>query len=1053
MNRFFAVVLATSTLPLAAGHSEVAHAARVFVVNSTADRGDARLDGVCQTSTGGECTLRAALTEATAVTSEHVAIHFNIPGSGVRRIRVFSRLPLIDNGSAGITIDGFSQPGSQPNSDPLVDNAVRLVEIVGNGPNGHDGIIMLGSNNVLRGMVVRSFKRAVRISGRQAMFNVLVGNIVGLQANGAFDPTYTRVVGSPCVDINNGANRNRVGMPGNANRNVISGCYEKAVTFYNEATWQNYVQNNILGLDPTGTQRRQNDFGVDINWSANGNIVGGLAFQERNLISGNINAGVEISHGVATINNKVIGNLIGTDPTGNSANAQTVTSDIGVRLEGAPNCATTSRPCPLDASKSTVTDNVIVNSQWGGILVDKGTHHSTIARNRIGVTLNGTVAPNTNFGIRLAAGAQSMMIGPDNLIVGSTRGVEIVPFSSQPPGTTLHPTHYNTITRNSIDDTTGFGIDFHPFGQVNSPGNAHPSVNEAVIPPALAMEGTSVRATTCASCTVEIYRTTRAPGGHGPGIAFISSAIADGNGVAMLQPPTGGWSPTVTATTRTTKGSTSEFSTNIATGGTNEGAGVPPGTGTGGGGDGGSGGGTGGDGGGDVGSGAGGGGVVNPSATSTFVPTGPSRVMDTRDGTGVSAGFREPGSSVDLALDVPADATAVVLNTTITESADAGYVQVYPTGNGTPGASSNLNVPGPGSTIANLVIVPVGGNRSVTFFTHAGGHLVADLFGYFVPAGSSTSGRLVSLPAPDRVLDTRDPLEVPNAPPQGTLPTCSNFGSWAEANDWFWTYKRHGDPAQLDDDQDDVPCEALPGNPGHSVVAVDLFKLERGGTFRLPILTTATPSGGVIPPGATSVVMNVTVVESEEPGYAQVYTEDTAKGRWSNLNFGIGDIAPNLVVAPIGADGSVTIYAHSAAHVVVDVIGYFTGGNSELSSQGLFVSFSPLRLIDSREHGDPLPAKASRDFDVALMAGIHPGAMSAMFINATIVDSLDAGYMQLFPTGLSTPGASSSVNVTGPNQVRPNAVISGLNSGWMSMYLHAGGHFIFDAAGYFTTAS
>jgi hypothetical protein len=31
-------------------------------------------------------------------------------------------------------------------------------------------------------------------------------------------------------------------------------------------------------------------------------------------------------------------------------------------------------------------------------------------------------------------------------------------------------------------------------------------------------------------------------------------------------------------------------------------------------------------------------------------------------------------------------------------------------------------------------------------------------------------------------------------------------------------------------------------------------------------------------------------------------------------------------------------------------------------------------------------------------------------------------------------------------------VISGLNGGWMSMYLHAGGHFIFDAAGYFTTA-
>jgi hypothetical protein len=567
MRKSLSLALILSCVPLALVEGGVAHAARVFVVNSTADGADAQLDGVCQTSTAGQCTLRAALTEANAVTSEHVTINFNIGGTGVRRIRVFSRLPLIDNGSAGITIDGFSQPGSQPNTDALVDNAVRLVEVIGNGPNGHDGIIMLGSNNVLRGMVVRSFKRAVRITGRTAQFNQVVGNIIGLQANGALDPSYTRVVGSPCVDINNGANRNRVGMPGNANRNVISGCYEKAVVFYNEFTWQNYVQNNILGLDPTGTQRRQNDFGVDINWSANGTIVGGVAFQERNLISGNINAGVEISHGTGTINNKVIGNLIGTDPTGNFANAQTVTSDVGVRLEGAINCATTSNPCPLDASKSTVTDNVIVNSQWGGIIVDKGTHHSTIARNRIGVTLNGTIVGNTNFGIRLAAGAQSMMIGPDNVIVGSTGGVEIVPFSSQPPGTTLHPTHYNTITRNSIDDKSGFGIDFYPFGQVNSPGNAHPSVNEGVIPPTLTMSSTSVRATTCASCTVELYRTNRAPGGHGPGITFLASAAADASGVATFAQPTGGWGGVLTATTRTTNGSTSEFATNIDPGG------------------------------------------------------------------------------------------------------------------------------------------------------------------------------------------------------------------------------------------------------------------------------------------------------------------------------------------------------------------------------------------------------------------------------------------------------------------------------------------------------
>src|SRR5262245_7647226 len=82
------------------------------------------------------------------------------------------------------------------------------------------------------------------------------------------------------------------------------------------------------------------------------------------------------------------------------------------------------------------------------------------------------------------------------------------------------------------------------------------------------------------------------------------------------------------------------------------------------------------------------------SSTSMFVPAGPLRIMDTRKGLGVPPGLRAPGSSTDLlvanANGVPADATAVVLNATITESVGPGFVQLFPTGNGTPGASSNL---------------------------------------------------------------------------------------------------------------------------------------------------------------------------------------------------------------------------------------------------------------------------------------------------------------------------------------------------------------------------
>ena len=537
-----------------------------FVVNSTADRPDATADGVCATTVALECSLRAALTEADTVTSAPVLINFAIPGTGVHRINVLTRLPLINNGTAGITIDGFTQPGSAVNTDPLVDNGVRTIEIVGTGPNGIDGLIFTGSHNTGRGVSIHGFLRAIRMTGTASQFNAVTGNIVGLKPDGTPDDNYSSVVGSPCIDINSGASQNRVGLPGNANRNVISGCYEKGITFYNEFTWKNYVQNNLIGLDPTGTINRANfSMGIDINWSANGTIIGGTAFQERNVISGNDNSGIEISHGTGTVNNKVIGNFIGTDPTGNSASAATANRDLGVRLEGKPDCGTS--PCPTnDEGSETVTDNVIVNSGWGGILVYKGTHDSLIANNRIGVTANGTVVGNSGFGIRLAAGATHITIGPGNAIAGAHAGIQLNPYGSDPPSNISTVTQYNTITRNSITTTSGLGVDFLPYGSVNQGGNGSPALNQKVDPPVLTPDATDVLATTCAGCTVELFTSAGNVGSPGLGTVYLATMVADSSGEARFVEPGSGWPAVVTATTTTTQGSTSEFAPNLSPG-------------------------------------------------------------------------------------------------------------------------------------------------------------------------------------------------------------------------------------------------------------------------------------------------------------------------------------------------------------------------------------------------------------------------------------------------------------------------------------------------------
>ena len=123
-------------------------------------------------------------------------------------------LPHINNGSAGITIDGFTQPGASVNTDPIADNAVRMIELVGTGISGVEGLIIDGSNNVVRGLNIHRFKRGIRIDGAQANHNQIIGNLIGLMPDGSLDPTYVVQVSAPCIAILNGASSNRVGMPG-----------------------------------------------------------------------------------------------------------------------------------------------------------------------------------------------------------------------------------------------------------------------------------------------------------------------------------------------------------------------------------------------------------------------------------------------------------------------------------------------------------------------------------------------------------------------------------------------------------------------------------------------------------------------------------------------------------------------------------------------------------------------------------------------------------------------------------------------------------------------
>jgi hypothetical protein len=122
----------------------------------------------------------------------------------------------------------------------------------------------------------------------------------------------------------------------------------------------------------------------------------------------------------------------------------------------------------------------------------------------------------------------------------------------------------------------------------------------------------------------------------------------------------------------------------------------------------------------------------------TLVAARPQRMLDTRLGTGAAKGALANNEAIAIRLtDLPANATAVVLNLTAAEPVGAGFVKVWPanTGGACTAAEapdvSNLNVSA-GHTAPNLVTVALGGQSTVCASTTVRLHLIADVFGWFV---------------------------------------------------------------------------------------------------------------------------------------------------------------------------------------------------------------------------------------------------------------------------------------------------------------------------------
>ena len=272
--------------------SEVRLAALFVFLGALATSALAATFTVTTTDDFGAGSLRQAILDANGNPGPDL-VAFAIPAGGVQTINSFGQLEITDD----VVINGYTQPGSSPNTDPVADNAVILIELVGGG--GNDCFQVTGGTAQIMGLSLHGFSTAIRLAANGG--SVVSGCFVGLLPDGSSAPG--NFVGIWSL----GTGPDTIGDGTPANRNVISG---NVTGIQVESAGQTIIRGNLIGTDAAGASAFGNETGIE---SLSQIYVGGSAAGQGNVVSGNIFDGIRILAGSGST---VFGNLVGLDVTG-----------------------------------------------------------------------------------------------------------------------------------------------------------------------------------------------------------------------------------------------------------------------------------------------------------------------------------------------------------------------------------------------------------------------------------------------------------------------------------------------------------------------------------------------------------------------------------------------------------------------------------------------------------------------------------------------------------------------------------------------------------------
>ena len=385
--------------------------------------------------------------------------------------------------------------------------------------------------------------------------------------------------------------------------------------------------------------------------------------------------------------------------------------------------------------------------------------------------------------------------------------------------------------------------------------------------------------------------------------------------------------------------------------------------------------------------------AVVPWDGSGYHAVTPERILDSR--LVPTKGFAGPVTSVSTRSllvtglggpsNVPASATAVVMNVTVADATNESFLTVYPTGTTKPNAS-NLNF-GAGRIIPNLVTVKIGSGGKVEFANAVGStQVIADVVGYYddgtgpgdrftgitpvrlLDSRSSTGGWVGALPAgAPRDLVVRPPGNGPGVPVTATAVVANVTVTGGSAQSFVSVWPSGVNQPGVSN-LNLLPGQTIPnlvtvkigGNGAirianavgtvHVIVdVVGYFDPTTGSRFhainptrvldtrvnkgltgpqgagQTRALAVAGATATNVPVGATGLVANVTVADGTLESFVSVFPGNVARPNpFSNLNFGTGQVIPNLAVVGIAPNGSVNFYNHlGTTALIADAVGYY----------------------------------------------------------------------------------------------------------------------------------